>query len=323
LQDDSESLAGTTPEQLSRLLYAGEYFDANAQMYYNRARWYNQNNGRFNRTDPFAGNMQDPQSLHKYLYAHANPTNGIDPSGLFNIPSIVTRMGITAILTGILNTGITGIGIYNLAKSDFVPSGIIFNLSFAAQGTSYGFAAAGTVSIFWHFSSQSLNLLFTPEAGISPISIFGTQRGLSVLPTAGFVFNADEATDVRGYNVTATWPWAMRKFVVPRTFRATPYYYAMMSFCNYLTGRWPGSKAAIQISQSGKGVVEFSGGRSYNFASTVGHTYMANLQQLPSKIRDAVQRVGNMFSSLNLKDAETPDKLIQISDHLISNFESE
>lgn len=25
--------------------------------------------------------MQDPQSLHKYLYCHANPVNGIDPSG--------------------------------------------------------------------------------------------------------------------------------------------------------------------------------------------------------------------------------------------------
>jgi RHS repeat-associated protein len=90
LQDDSESLAGTTPEQLSRLLYAGEYFDANAQMYYNRARWYNPYNGRFNRTDPFAGNMQDPQSLHKYLYCHANPINGIDPSGEFFIGSVVS-----------------------------------------------------------------------------------------------------------------------------------------------------------------------------------------------------------------------------------------
>jgi len=72
---------GVTPPQTTSLLYAGEYFDATAQHYYNRARWYNPYNGRFNRMDPFAGSPKDPQSLHRYLYAHCNPVNGIDPSG--------------------------------------------------------------------------------------------------------------------------------------------------------------------------------------------------------------------------------------------------
>jgi len=63
------------------MLYAGEQFDTSLQMYYNRARYYDQNIGRFNRMDPYAGNKQDPQSLHKYLYCHANPVNNIDPSG--------------------------------------------------------------------------------------------------------------------------------------------------------------------------------------------------------------------------------------------------
>jgi len=36
--------------------------------------------GRFNRTDDYPGNNQAPQSLHKYLYCHGNPINGIDPS---------------------------------------------------------------------------------------------------------------------------------------------------------------------------------------------------------------------------------------------------
>ncbi len=63
------------------MLYAGEQFDTSLQMYYNRARYYDQNIGRFNRMDPYAGSNQDPQSLHKYLYVHANPVNGIDPTG--------------------------------------------------------------------------------------------------------------------------------------------------------------------------------------------------------------------------------------------------
>ena len=72
---------GYTPAQATSLLYAGEYFDTDSQHYYNRARWYDPLNGRFNRTDPFFGNLADPQSLHKYLYAHCNPINNIDPGG--------------------------------------------------------------------------------------------------------------------------------------------------------------------------------------------------------------------------------------------------
>ncbi len=72
---------GSSPA--TNLLYAGEQFDTSLQMYYNRARYYDQNIGRFNRMDPYAGNKQDPQSLHKYLYVHNNPVNGIDPAGLF------------------------------------------------------------------------------------------------------------------------------------------------------------------------------------------------------------------------------------------------
>jgi len=73
----------------TNLLYAGEQFDTDMQQYYLRARYYDQNTGRFNRRDPFAGNNQDPQSLHKYLYCHNNPINGMDPSGMFTLPELL------------------------------------------------------------------------------------------------------------------------------------------------------------------------------------------------------------------------------------------
>jgi len=66
----------------TKLLYTGEQFDTAAQSYYLRARYYDPLNGRFTQMDPYAGNMSDPQSLHKYLYCHANPVNNIDPSGM-------------------------------------------------------------------------------------------------------------------------------------------------------------------------------------------------------------------------------------------------
>jgi hypothetical protein len=50
-------------------------------MYYLRARYYRPELGRFWTMDSVEGNPNDPLSLHKYLYAHANPVNGVDPSG--------------------------------------------------------------------------------------------------------------------------------------------------------------------------------------------------------------------------------------------------
>jgi RHS repeat-associated protein len=77
------------------LLHSGEQFDTGLQQYYLRARYYNPNNGRFNRLDPFAGNNFDPQSLHKYGYAHGDPINGSDPSGEaeIDLTSVVDAIG--------------------------------------------------------------------------------------------------------------------------------------------------------------------------------------------------------------------------------------
>jgi RHS repeat-associated protein len=65
----------------TNMLYCGEQYDKNLSQYYLRARYYNPLNGLFNQVDQFPGNISDPQSLHKYLYVHANPVNSIDPTG--------------------------------------------------------------------------------------------------------------------------------------------------------------------------------------------------------------------------------------------------
>jgi len=45
------------------------------------ARYYNPATGRFMSRDPLDGNITDPKSLHKYLYADGDPVNGLDPTG--------------------------------------------------------------------------------------------------------------------------------------------------------------------------------------------------------------------------------------------------
>lgn len=71
--------------------YAGEQFDANLDNYYLRQRFYDQGVGRFTRRDTFEGRLLEPLSLHKYLYAHDNPINFTDPSGLTPLSDFVTQ----------------------------------------------------------------------------------------------------------------------------------------------------------------------------------------------------------------------------------------
>ncbi|MCY2989032.1 MAG: RHS repeat-associated core domain-containing protein, partial [Planctomycetota bacterium] len=77
---------------LTTFLYSGEQFDQRLQMQYLRARYYDAATGRFNRLDPFFGNIQDPQSLHKYLFTPDDPINFSDPSGRESLVSISMNM---------------------------------------------------------------------------------------------------------------------------------------------------------------------------------------------------------------------------------------
>jgi RHS repeat-associated protein len=80
---------GTTP---NLYLYSGERFDSNLNLYHLRARYYNMLTGRFETMDPGketccalrasqVGNIFDPRTLHRYVYAANDPVNRVDPTG--------------------------------------------------------------------------------------------------------------------------------------------------------------------------------------------------------------------------------------------------
>ena len=69
---------GTTP---NNYLYRGEQWDPDLGLYYLRARYYNPLTGRFMSRDPNSGEIKNPITLHKYLYADGDPVNTIDPMG--------------------------------------------------------------------------------------------------------------------------------------------------------------------------------------------------------------------------------------------------
>ena len=72
----------------NRYLYTGEQYDAGLGLYYNRARYLNTATGRFWAMDTDEGRDLEPFSLHKYLYASADPVDRIDPSGNEDLASL-------------------------------------------------------------------------------------------------------------------------------------------------------------------------------------------------------------------------------------------
>lgn len=66
---------------ISKLLYTGHQQDEATGLIYFGARYYDPALGRFLRPDPYFGELTTPPSLHKYMYAHANPYRFVDLEG--------------------------------------------------------------------------------------------------------------------------------------------------------------------------------------------------------------------------------------------------
>jgi RHS repeat-associated protein len=75
------SLIASAGSTQNNYLFAGEQFDPLLGVYYNRARYYDQRQGRFWTQDTFEGNKTDPASLHRYIFTNNDPVSRIDPSG--------------------------------------------------------------------------------------------------------------------------------------------------------------------------------------------------------------------------------------------------
>jgi RHS repeat-associated protein len=90
------TLLNQTGSTSNDYLFTGEQYDSGLDNYYLRARYYDQNIGRFTQQDTYMGNSQDPVSLHKYLYANANPVYYTDPSGNISLGSVMSAVNIGA-----------------------------------------------------------------------------------------------------------------------------------------------------------------------------------------------------------------------------------
>ena len=193
-----EDREGTTE---SDFLYTGEQFDAGLGFYYLRARYYNPANGRFPTMDTYQGRVGEPQTLHKYLYVHADPINNIDPSGMFSIGQLAVTTGIAAILAN------TAISSYTFAQgardSDGIPDGI--SISFRL-GVARGFGGALGADMVYDFRTGQLWGFGAGEFTLAPLTVFKPQRKFGIAATAGFIWNMNSPQQFNGVGSTATWP---------------------------------------------------------------------------------------------------------------------
>ena len=95
--------SGADPQ---RYLFAGEQLEARLGFHYNRARWMDPASGRFISRDAFAGTLDTPQTLHKYVYASLDPVNRWDPTGLFTLTAEIGAIQVFGVLAlGAMPTG--------------------------------------------------------------------------------------------------------------------------------------------------------------------------------------------------------------------------
>lgn len=131
--------AGTTENDY---LFTGEQLDSSLGQYYLRARYYDSSVGRFTQQDTWMGRNSDPVTLHKYLYANADPVRYVDYSGNFSIGSVMSAVNITARLATIANTSYT---VFKIASGEEelsasqIGSTLLFNALGGAAGKVIGF----------------------------------------------------------------------------------------------------------------------------------------------------------------------------------------
>jgi RHS repeat-associated protein len=145
---------GTTP---NNYLFTGEQFDNSLNNYYLRARYYDQSIGRFTQMDTWMGNNSDPMTLHKYLYANANPVNNVDPTGNFSIGSVMATVNVVATLASVSQTS------YDFF-SDPTQSLSGDASSFAVEGGMFALTSMGGFKIFKLIGKKFLKKLGCEKA---------------------------------------------------------------------------------------------------------------------------------------------------------------
>jgi RHS repeat-associated protein len=195
------------------LLFAGQRFDAHLQQYHLRARFYDPSNGRFTQLDPFHGVQADPQSLHKYVYAHADPVNRVDPTGLFgSLSEAMTSLAIQAVLFTIFSWVLAPI--FRWLGAKFLPD---WAKKLLEEGTPSAFLVGAGVAAVYKVGSlnAAVELLISPHTWRGAaflvvgggVALAGKGKGGGYATYAGMVLNAASSGQYAGSGISISMDW--------------------------------------------------------------------------------------------------------------------
>lgn len=212
----------TTNSQATDYLYRGEQFDPGLQQYYLRARYYDQDTGRFNRLDPFSGGNFDPQSLHKYAYAHCEPVGNMDPSGTITITETLVVAGIFGILAGITILPAVNAGAARISRKigRWLPDAVVFGITGtaslhlvrmladfiagpnpffgSAQETPFTPVVSFSLEMLVSAGSGEVGVNFAMMGGVSAPSLYDPTSAVSVSAYMGMIYNLFNYEDYWG-----------------------------------------------------------------------------------------------------------------------------
>jgi hypothetical protein len=153
------------------------------------------------------GNNYDPVTLHKYLYANADPANNIDPTGNFSIGGMMSAINVMGTLSTVANTTYDAFQVATGEK----------DLNFREIGT----------NLLWNMVGNKLGGLFK-------IKGFGKGGGKPKLSTVGLwtkiklrlskykptqsakKFNTDYINDLTDRMKSKSFNWGEKKIIVDK-----------------------------------------------------------------------------------------------------------
>jgi RHS repeat-associated protein len=205
--DGYGNLLACTGSDVNNYRYQGQQWDPNLGLYYLRARYYAPKLGRFWTMDTYEGDQNDPLSLHKYLYAEADPVDNDDPTGQYTQGfGYLAEAAIQAIYATdhpgnvILNGKWTRLG-GPLAKA-FKLKPDIFNTTTKKWAeikplSQSGLVRAGASYIL--YNAAFLPFKYSPDAGWNPSThsaLAGSDR-IIFFNAGGIIFYSDAISNVK------------------------------------------------------------------------------------------------------------------------------